>query len=177
MKFTVVCPKNLEKVQKYSCAMDRSLKERIQFLPSPETAAVSTPAEADLLIVFGEKDPVGDNSICGFDAGDTADLKAKITVACGEDITGDIRCGLGSDCDLTFSSLQKNRLQICLLHPVRCLNGHLCEPFEFAFRGSVGNAYPLLAAAAIKILCSVRETGYHLQTTTVRRTQRRKLPE
>ena len=177
MKFTAICPENLEKVQKYAYDMDRSLKQRIQFLPSAQMAAETGPAVADLLIVFSENDPVRNHSICDSAACDAPVCEAKITVACGEGISGSVRCGLGADCDLTFSSLQKNRLQICLLHPIRCLDGHLCEPFEFAFRGSVGNAYPLLAAAAIKILCSVRKTGYHLQTTTVRRTQRRKLPE
>ena len=132
--------------------MDRSLRERAEFLPAAD--------QADLLILF-------ENQSTGFRApGDLdADMcKAKITVVCGEgnhgdlncDLHCDLRCGLSTDCDLTFSSLQKGRLQICLLHAVTCLDGHVCEPFEFPFRGSVGNAYPLLAAAAVKILCEIR---------------------
>jgi len=154
LKFTVICPENLEKVQKYTYEMDRSLKERIQFLPSSASASESTSIETDLLILFDEKESICDNSICDSTVDNTFIPKAKITVVCGDGIRGDLRCGLGTDCVLTFSSLQKNHLQICLLHPVRCLDGHLCEPFEFSFRGSVGNAYPLLAAAAVKILCS-----------------------
>lgn len=163
MKFTVVCPENLEKVQKYALEMDRTLKERIQFLPSAEpssatAAAKSAVAESDVWIVFGKEDAPGDDSICSAEVRDTSvcKIKSKIIVACGEGIEGDLRCGLGTDCDLSFSSLQKNKLQICLLHPVKCLDGHICEPFEFTSRGSVGNAYALLAAAAVKILCSVR---------------------
>lgn len=148
MTFTVLCPKNLEKVQKFAVAMDRSLKERVRFLSAVDSDTV------DLAILFDEKDPVADNSICGLQAADTELSKAKITIACGEKISGDLRCGLGANSDLTFSSLQKNKLQICLLRPVQCLDGHICEPFEFSFRGSVGNAYPLLAAAAVKILGS-----------------------
>lgn len=130
--------------------MDRSLRERAEFIPAA--------ANADLLIRFSPAS-FGDTSICGAQTSDTDTCKAKITVACGEGIAGDLHCGLGTDCDLTFSSLQKGRLQICLLRPVQCLDGHFCEPFEFPFRGSVGNAYPMLAAAAVKILCEVRESS------------------
>ena len=149
MKFTVVCPENLEKVQKFAYAMDRSLKERTRFVPELNSDA----AQADLLIMFGKKEAAPDTSICGFQSGNPCKIKAKITIACGENVTGDLRCGLSADCDLTFSSLQKNRLQICLLHPVVCPDGRVCEPLEFSSRGSVGNADALLAAAAVKILC------------------------
>lgn len=155
MKFVVNCPQNLEKVQKYAHAMDRSLRERAEFL----TAA----ANADLLILF--KPAASPDAGINAQAPGSDDCKAKITVACGEGIAGDLHCGLGADCDLTFSSLQKGRLQICLLRPVQCLDGHFYEPFEFPFRGSVGNAYPMLAAAAVKILCEVREPNRGLAKT------------
>lgn len=69
---------------------------------------------ADVLIVFGKGISPGGDSICTAGVRDTSvcKLKAKFTVSCGEGIEGGLRCGLGTDCNLTFSSLQKNKLQI-----------------------------------------------------------------
>ena len=109
------------------------------------------------------------------DAAESAQLllcspSADVTVAlpgaaavCGipivwEDFSGKLsekplRCGLGSSCDLTFSSIGRGRLMICLLRPVRTLSGGEALPGEFPLRASSGDAFPALAAAAVAILC------------------------
>ena len=77
--------------------------------------------------------------------------RMKVVIAEGTGYAGDgntVTCGLGSGCDLSFSSASAGRLQVCLSRPLTGPNGRI-EPCERSVRGTLGTAETVLAACAL----------------------------
>lgn len=78
--------------------------------------------------------------------------RLRVVIVEGPGYAGDedtVTCGLGSGCDLSFSSARAGRLQICLSRPLSGCGGRV-EPCERSVRGTLGTAETVLSAYALR---------------------------